>query len=41
MHMVIKREIPEDEEMKDSKKRVNVGDDDEGRSSNCCGCVVL
>jgi hypothetical protein len=40
VHMVIKREVPEDEEIKDSKKSRT---DEEGgrRSSNCCGCVIL
>jgi len=38
--MVIKREIPDEEEIKDSKKRHK--DEGEGRSrSGCCGCVIL
>jgi hypothetical protein len=40
VHMVIKREIPDEEEIKDSKKRHK--DEGEGRSRNgCCGCVIL
>jgi hypothetical protein len=40
VHMVIKRELTEDEEIKDSSK--NSGQDDSSRrSSGCCGCVIL
>jgi len=41
VHMVIKRDIPEDEEIKDSKKRAQAEDEGGRRSSNCCGCVIL